>query len=35
LVRCSSVITADINGGGQVVRLKTLNGDIQINKSGN
>ncbi|NNE04329.1 MAG: hypothetical protein HKO64_06990 [Xanthomonadales bacterium] len=33
-VRVDSVIVADVNGGGQVVRLKTLNGDIQINKSG-
>lgn len=34
-VRVESVIIANINGGGPVVRLKTLHGDIQIAKSGN
>lgn len=34
-VRVESVIVADINGGGPVVKLKTLNGDIQISKTGN
>ena len=33
-VRVESVIVADINGGGTVIRLKTLNGDIQIRHSG-
>jgi len=33
-VRVESVIVADINGGGSVIKLKTLNGDIQIRKSG-
>jgi DUF4097 and DUF4098 domain-containing protein YvlB len=32
-VRIESVIVADINGGGTVIRLKTLNGDIQIRKA--
>ena len=32
-VRVESVIIADINGGGPVMRLKTLNGNIQIDKS--
>ena len=32
-VRVESVIVANINGGGCVIRLKTLNGDIQISKS--
>ena len=32
-VRIDSVITANINGGGTVIKLKTLNGDININKS--
>ena len=30
-----SVIVANVNGGGPVIKLKTLNGDIQIRKSGN
>ena len=34
-VRIESVIIANINGGGPVIRLKTLHGDIQISKSGN
>ena len=33
-VRVESVIIANINGGGTVIRLKTLNGDIQISDSG-
>ena len=33
-VRIESVIVANINGGGSVIKLKTLNGDIQIRKSG-
>ncbi len=33
-VRVKSVIVADVNGGGTVIKLKTLNGDIQITKSG-
>ena len=33
-VRVESVIVADINGGGSVIKLKTLNGNIQIRKSG-
>lgn len=33
-VRVESVIVANINGGGTVIRLTTLNGDIQIGKSG-
>lgn len=33
-VRVESVIIAEINGGGAVIRLKTLNGDIQIRRSG-
>jgi hypothetical protein len=32
-VRVDSVIIANINGGGTVIKLKTLNGDININKS--
>lgn len=32
-VRVESVIVANINGGGSVIKLKTLNGDIQISKS--
>lgn len=32
-VRVESVIVARINGGGPVVRLKTLNGDIRIEKA--
>ena len=34
-VRIESVIVANVNGGGPVIKLKTLNGDIQIRKSGN
>lgn len=34
-VRVESVIIANINGGGPVIKLKTLNGDISIRKSGN
>ena len=33
-VRVESVIIADVNGGGTVIKLKTLNGDIRIRKSG-
>ena len=33
-IRVESVIVATVNGGGPVIRLKTLNGNIQINKSG-
>lgn len=33
-VRVESVIIANINGGGTVIRLKTLNGNIQISNSG-
>jgi len=33
-VRVESVIIAEVNGGGTVVKLKTLNGDIRIRKSG-
>lgn len=33
-VRVESVIVANINGGGTVVKMKTLNGDINIRKSG-
>ncbi len=32
-VRVDSAIIANINGGGTVIKLKTLNGDININKS--
>jgi len=32
-VRIQSEIVANINGGGTVIKLKTLNGDIQIRKS--
>jgi len=32
-VRVKSVIVADINGGGPVIKLKTLNGDIEITNS--
>jgi len=32
-VKVESVIIADINGGGTVMKLKTLNGDINITKS--
>ena len=32
-VRVESVIIADINGGGPVMRLKTLHGNIEIVKS--
>jgi hypothetical protein len=34
-VRVESVIIADINGGGSVIKLKTLNGDIKISKVAN
>lgn len=34
-VRVESIIIADINGGGPVVRMKTLHGDIQIRKTEN
>jgi len=34
-VRVESVIIANVNGGGPVVRLETLNGDIKISNSGN
>lgn len=34
-VRVESVIVANINGGGPVIKLKTLNGDIQIRKNSN
>ena len=34
-VRVESVIIANINGGGTVMKLKTLNGDINITKSTN
>ena len=34
-VRIESVIIANVNGGGPVIRLKTLHGDIHIAKSGN
>lgn len=34
-VKVKNVIVATINGGGPVVRLKTLNGNIEITKSGN
>lgn len=33
-VRVKSVIVADINGGGTVIKLKTLNGDINLTRSG-
>jgi len=34
-VRVESVIVANVNGGGPVIRLKTLNGDINIARAGN
>lgn len=34
-VRVESVIVAHVNGGGPVIRLKTLNGDIKIVRTGN
>jgi hypothetical protein len=34
-VRLESAIVVNVNGGGPVVQLKTLNGDIQIRKTGN
>jgi len=34
-VKVESVIIANVNGGGPVIKLKTLNGDINIRKSGN
>lgn len=34
-VRVESVIVANVNGGGPVIKLKTLNGNIQISKSTN
>lgn len=33
-VRVESVIIANVNGGGPVIRLKSLNGDINIRRSG-
>ncbi len=33
-VRVESVIVANVNGGGTVVKLKTLNGDIAVRQSG-
>lgn len=35
VVRVNQDIVATINGGGPVIRLETLNGDIQINETGN
>lgn len=32
-VRVESIIIANVNGGGSAIKLKTLNGDIQITKS--
>jgi hypothetical protein len=32
-VRVESIIIANVNGGGSAIKLKTLNGDIQISKS--
>ncbi len=34
-VRVENTIVANVNGGGPVIRLKTLNGDINIRKAGN
>ena len=34
-VQVEKVIVANINGGGGVVKLKTLNGDVEILKTGN
>ena len=34
-VRVENVIIADVNGGGSIIKLKTLNGDVQIRDSGN
>lgn len=34
-VRIESTVVANINGGGPVIRLETLHGDIQIARSGN
>lgn len=34
-VRVESVIIANVNGGGPVIKLKTLHGDIHITESGN
>ena len=34
-VKVESVIIANVNGGGPVIRIETLNGDISINDSGN
>lgn len=34
-VRVESVIVANVNGGGPVIKLRTLNGDIQIRKNNN
>jgi hypothetical protein len=31
-VRLESIIVATVNGGGPVIRMKTLNGDIKITK---
>lgn len=33
-VRVESVIVVDVNGGGSIIRLKTLNGDVNIRKGG-
>ena len=33
-VKVESVIVANVNGGGSIIKLKTLNGDIHIKKSG-
>ncbi len=34
-IRVESVIVANVNGGGTVIRMKTLNGDINIRKTMN
>ena len=34
-VRVESVIVANVNGGGPVIRLETYNGDISISNSTN
>jgi len=34
-VRVEQVIVATVNGGGPVIRIKTLNGDLHIRKAGN
>jgi hypothetical protein len=33
-VRLENTIVANVNGGGPVIRLKTLSGDINIRKAG-